>query len=100
MIVQLATVTWALDREHGRWVRGLTDFKTDQNFLGSLLRLESRIKEVFLGITDVGYNYNFASQGFEFTEPVLGVAFLIAPAVVKQFTFCNVLANLSRGCLI
>jgi len=46
-------------------------------------------KEVFFGITDIGHN--LVSQGFEFTEPVLGVAFLIAP--VKQFMFCNVLAN-------
>ena len=35
--------------------------------------------------------YDLVSQGFEFTEPVLGVAFLIAPE--KQFMFCNVLAN-------
>ena len=58
-----------------------------------LLRITSTCeksnKEVFLGITDVGYN--FISQGFEFTEPVLGVAFLIAP--VKQFRLCNVLVN-------
>ena len=33
----------------------------------------------------------FVSQGFEFTEPVLGVAFLIA--LVKQFTLHTVLAN-------
>ena len=40
----------------------------DQNFLGSLLHVESQMK-VFLGVTDVGYN--LVSQGFEFTEPVL-----------------------------
>ena len=42
------TVTWPLDREHGRLVRGLTDFIMDQNFLGSLLHVESRIKKCFL----------------------------------------------------
>ena len=46
-------------------------------------------KEVFLGVTNVGYN--FVSQGFVFTEPVLGVAFLIV--LVKQFTLCDILAN-------
>ena len=58
-----------------------------------LLRITSTCrksnKKVFFRITDVGYN--FVSQGFEFTEPVLGVAFLIA--FVKQFTLCDVLAN-------
>jgi len=58
-----------------------------------LLRITSTFrksnKEVFLGVMDV--SYNFVSQGFEFTEPVLGVAFLIAP--VKQFMFCNVLVS-------
>ena len=29
-----------------------------------------KVKEMFLGITDIGYN-NFVSQGFEFTKPVL-----------------------------
>ena len=89
MIVQLATVTWPLDREHVRWVRDLTDFIMDQKLLRITSTFGKSNKEVFLGITDVGYN--FVSQGFEFTEPVLGVAFLIAPE--KQFMFCNVLAN-------
>ena len=46
----------------------------DQNFLGSLVHLEKSNKEVFLGLTNVGHN--FVPQGFEFTESVLGVAFL------------------------
>jgi len=83
------TVTWPLDREHGRWVRDLTDFIMDQKLLRITSTFGKSNKEVFLGITDVGYN--FVSQGFEFTEPVLGVAFLIAP--VKQFTLRNVLVN-------
>ena len=58
----------------------------DQNFLGSLLHVESRINKCFLASQML-----FVSQGFEFTEPVLGVAFLIA--LVKQFTLHNVLAN-------
>ena len=56
----------------------------EQNFLGSLLQVESG-----LGITDVGYN--FVTQGFEFTEPVFRVAFLVA--LVKQFRLGNVLVN-------
>jgi len=56
----------------------------EQNFLGSLLQVES-----VLGITDVGYN--FVTQGFEFTEPVFRVAFLVA--LVKQFRLGNVLVN-------
>lgn len=86
-------VTWPLDKEYGRLVRGLTDFIMDQNFLGSLLQSCRKLnKEVFLGITDVGYN--FVSQVlhfFVFTEPALGVAFLIA--LVKQFTLQDVLVN-------
>ena len=62
----------------------------DQNFFGSLLHVARKLKEEpFLGNTDVGYS--FVSQGSEFTEPVLGVAFLIT--LVKQFTLCDVLAD-------
>ena len=74
----------------GGYVRGLTDFVMDQNFLASLVHVESRIKKC-------SWQYGcwsqliFVSQGFEFTEPVLGVVFLTAP--VTQFTLRNVLAN-------
>ena len=64
-------------------------FYNGPEFLRIISTCNKSNKEVFLGITDVGYN--FVSQGFEFTEPVLGVAFLIAP--VKQFTLRNVLVS-------
>jgi len=48
--------------------------------------------EQFLGNTDIGYN--FISHGSEFTESVLGVAFLIA--LVKQFMLCDVLADFPK----
>ena len=83
------TVTWPLDREHGRLVRGLTDFIYGPELLRITSTCRKSNKEVFLGITYVGYN--FVSQGFEFAEPILGVAFLLA--LVKQFTLCDVLAN-------
>ena len=68
--------------------------KFDRFYNGpKLLRITSTCRkskeELFLGITNVGYN--FVSQGSEFTEPVLGIAFLIT--FVKQFTLCDVLAD-------
>ena len=83
------TETWPMDREHGRLVRGLTDFIYGPELLRITSTCRKLNKEVFLGITYVGYN--FVSQGIEFTEPVLGVASFIA--LVKQFMLRDVLAN-------
>ena len=78
MIVQLATVTWPLDREHGRWAQGLTDFKMDQNFLESFLHLESRIKKCFLALRMLFTITILFLKVLNLLSLVLGVAFLIA----------------------
>ena len=84
------TVTWLLDWEQGRLVQGLTEFIMDQNFVGSLLHVESRMKNSFLA-TWMLVIILFHKAPNLLSQSSMGVAFLIA--LVKHFTLCDVLAD-------